>query len=441
MKKISVMVLASAILVLSGARLVEAGAYKSAGIGTRALAMGGGIAAANDYSALYWNPAALTQIENNHFSIEPHYLYLTQSDGNSVKNYDLGVNYSNLQGDSFLRIYNVPGARVEPAQFTKTSAIYSDISPSTSLGGAFAAKDFNFAVGMYTPAGLSTNWEDSVRDLANNASIEADFFSSIKITAYNLSIAKETGSCFSLGAGINYITGATKVEIGKRYRCAAAPILDYTYETSEEAEGDGVEGVFGVLFKPRANLKIGGVLRTGAELTLTGDADYRHTALGIVENSGYTQDYDFPNSYGLGLAYDPISKLTLLLDWERTGWDRVKRVLDYDLVGGAALTDTDIDWDWKDSNQVRFGGEYRVTPKLSLRGCVMWDESPLSDDTVSMTNVIDVDRWHTYLGVGYDIKDFQFNAGYGYIFGDDTINNVDYELDMHNFMVGAKYCF
>lgn len=441
MKKKFGVVLVVVVLVLSGAQLAEAGAYKSCGIGTRALAMGGGIAAANDYSALYWNPAALTEVEKNHFAIEPHYLYLTQSDGNSVKNYDLGVNYSNLQGDAFLRIYNVPGARVEPAQFNKTDSIYSNISPSTSLGGAFAANDFNLAFGIYTPAALSTKWEDAVRDLANNALIEADYLSSIKITNYNLSVGKEVNSWFSLGAGINYVTGETEIEIEKRYRCSAAPVLDYTYETSEEADGDGVEGVLGVLVKPIENLKVGGVYRNGAGINLIGDAYYKHTALGILESSGYSQDYYFPNSYGLGLAYDPISNLTLLLDWEQTGWHKVKRELDYNLVGGAALADTDIDWNWEDSNQVRLGGEYRFTPAISLRGCMMWDESPLSDDTVSITNVIDVDKWHTYLGIGYEIDKFQVNAGYGYIFGEDTINNVDYELDMHNFMIGARYNF
>ncbi|MCK4519051.1 MAG: outer membrane protein transport protein, partial [Candidatus Omnitrophica bacterium] len=381
MKKVLFLVIGVVVLSLSSSVSVEAGAYKAAGIGTKALSRGGGIGAVDDYTAIFWNPAGLTQVKEGQFAIEPHYLHLKQVDGNSVKNYDI-ANYSSMQGDSFLRIYNTPGTAIEPAQFNKTSAVYSNISPTTSLGGCFEIKGFNFGLGMYTPVALSTDWDGSTRDLVNNALIEADFFSGIKITAYNLSVAKEINSYFSLGAGLNYLTGEMEVEAEKRYTCSAAPALDYRFDYKEEAEGDGVEGVFGILFKPLSTLKVGGVYRSGAEMTLKGDSYYKHTALGIDESSDYTQDYDFPNSYGIGLAYEPVSELTLLLEWERTGWDSVKRDMNYDLAGGAALIDTEIDWNWKDSDQVRLGAEYRVSSELSARGSIAWDESPLSDETV-----------------------------------------------------------
>ena len=402
MKKVLFLVIGVIILFLCSSVSVEAGAYKAAGIGAKSLSRGGGIGAVDDYTAIFWNPAGLTQVEESHFTIEPHYLHLKQVDGNSVKNYDI-ANYSNMQGDSFLRIYNTPGTAVEPAQFDKTSAIYSSISPTTSFGGSFEIKGFDFGLGIYTPAALSTDWECSTRDLVNNALIEADFFSGIKMTAYNISVAKEINSYLSIGAGVNYLTGEMEVEAEKRYSSQAAPALDYRFDYKEEAEGDGVEGVFGVLFKPLSNLKIGGVYRSGAEMTLKGDSYYKHTALGIDESSDYTQDYAFPNSYGIGLAYEPVSELTLLLEWERTGWDRVKRDINYDLVGGAALIDVDIDWEWKDSNQVRLGAEYRVSPELSARGSIAWDESPLSDETVSITNVVDIDKIYLYLGLGYQL--------------------------------------
>ena len=439
MKRVFCLAVAVGILIMINPLPLEAGAYKSAGIGTRALLRGGGIAGADDYSGLYWNPATLTQVNIPHFAVEPHLLYLMQTDGNSVKNYDT-ANYSNLQGDTFQRVYNVAGTAIEPSSFSDKDAIYSSLSPTTSFGSCFKLKGFNLGLGMYTPAALSTDWKDTVSDLVNNAVIQASYFSEIKLTAYNISIAKELNSYLSLGAGLNYIYMQTKVEAEKVYGDSSNPLY-YRFDYKEEAEGDGFEPTVGLLYKPIANLKFGAVYRGGAGIRLKGDSYYKHTYSSLDENSDYIQDYDFPNSWGVGLAYEPNPRLTIILDWERTGWHKVKRKLDYDLVGGASLKDTEIDWQWKDSDQVRLGGEYRVNSALSLLGSIWYDESPLSDETVSITNVIDVDKIYLFFGLCYNRDKFQFNAGYSYGFGNDTIDGVEYELDMHNLMAGVNYSF
>ncbi|MFH1856392.1 MAG: outer membrane protein transport protein [Candidatus Omnitrophota bacterium] len=439
--KIAGILLLAFILIFVCVDFSEAGAYKSNGIGTKSLLRGGGIAAVDDYSAIYWNPAGLSAVESQEIAVEPHYLYLEQSDSNSVKNYDL-VNYNALQGDTFFRIYNTPGLAVEPAQFNQTMSIYSDVSPTTSIGGALQlVKGFNLGFGTYTPAGLSTKWEDVTRDLVNNALIEADYMASIKISAYNVSLAKEINSFLSLGAGLNYIYGETDVEAGKRYTSSAAPALNYSFDYKEEGDGGSFEGIFGIIIKPLSVLKIGAVYRSGASLDMEGYSYYKHTALGVNEASYYDQEYEFPNSWGAGISYEPISKVVLLFDWERAGWHKVKRKLDYELQGGAMLTDTDLELNWNDSNQFRLGGEYKWTDKLSLYSSVCWDQTPLSEETVSMTNVIDMDKTNLYLGLGYKTGKMQFTGGYLYCFGDDTIAGVDYELDIHNFMISGKYCF
>ena len=69
-------------LVLGISGPLFAGSYKAVGIGTRALSKGGAfIGQADDWTAIYWNPAGLAQLKKGGVGIEPHYLYCRQYDG------------------------------------------------------------------------------------------------------------------------------------------------------------------------------------------------------------------------------------------------------------------------------------------------------------------------------------------------------------------------
>lgn len=429
-------------LVLGISGPLFAGSYKAVGIGTRALSKGGAfIGQADDWTAIYWNPAGLAQLKKGGVGIEPHYLNCRQYDGNSAKNYDAG-NYNAQQGDAFLRIYPTYNpAGNEPGQFNKKSATYSNLSSSSSIGGYFNVKGTTIALGRYTPAAVSTYWDDTVNDLTNGAVIHADYVAKTTITAYNLSIAREIGPYLSLGAGVNYLYGEFAVDVSKTYNCATIPALNYLYDVEEKATGEGCEGVFGILTRPHEKLSIGGVYRSGAKMKLDGNAYGIHTALGINEDSDYDMVYHYPASYGAGLAYYPVPKWNLTLDWERTEWHVVERELDHSLEGGSLLVDTKTDFGFKDSDQVRVGAEHQLNHKWALRSGVIWDETPVPDKACSITNLVDMDKIYILSGVGYRTGHFGLDTGYGYGWGKRHANGVDYSLAVHLAMFAASYYF
>ena len=77
-----------------------------------------------------------------------------------------------------------------------------------------------------------------------------------------------------------------------------------------------------------------------------------------------------------------------------------------------------------------------------LLGGTRYDESPLSDATVSMQNVVDVDKWWYTLGAGYKMGDFfETFLQYGYCDGDDTIGGVDYRTRIHHVVAEGRLTF
>ncbi len=413
-----------------------AGAYKSWGIGVKSVAKGGAfIGQADDWTAIYWNPSGLSQLKGKGFGFEPGWLYVRSRDANSARNYDT-ANYSALQGDTFLRIY--PS---EPANFDEETTKYFDISPSSAIGGYICLEDYVVGFGVYTPAGLSTDWKGNAFDTVNNAGISASYFSCKLISAYNVSVAKQINPSFSVGLGLNYINVYDRILATKAYTSFTAPGLNYTFDYKEKAFGDGIEMVGGFMYRFNEKLSVGTVYRSGAKITSDGKADSFHTGLGVNETSDYTQTYYFPSSYGIGFSYKHTPKLLLTLDWERTNWKKLSRKLDFDLSGGTILEDVDTDMQWDIADQVAVGVEYMYKPELTLLAGVRYDETPLSDETVSVTNVVDLDKIWFMGGVGYKKDDLKLDLNYGFTYAKDSIQSVDYEVIIHTIMFGARYNF
>ncbi|MFH1752591.1 MAG: outer membrane protein transport protein [Candidatus Omnitrophota bacterium] len=416
----------------------HANAYKTWGVGSRSVGMGGAfIGQADDWTAIYWNPAGLTQLKKSGASAEPGYLYLKMTDGNSARNFSPAALGDHLQGDTFLNAYGAFG--FEPEQFDRNSSVYSGASPASAFGAFASIEPVTIAIGMYTPAGLQIDLASEVADAANaNARIEMSFHSSVKVTSYSVAVGVPVHKKVSVGLGVNILALETNINAKKRYFNAALPDYDFRYR--EKSFGIGAEPIIGVMANITDKLQIGGVYRFGAKIQSLGQAEARHTALGVNQDSPYRQTYYYPSSMGVGLAYNPFPKFTLTADWEYTNWRKLNRKITYDRKD-LVMSDVDFDWEWTGSSNYSVGMEYDLLPYLSLRGGIRYDESPLSDTSVSITNVVDVDKvWYT-TGITFAKDNYSLDFAYAYTYGEDTILGEDYSILAHNVMLGAKYQF
>jgi len=438
MKRGSLVVAIVCALVVMQASTVCAGGYESPMLGSRVLGMGCAfIGTADDWTAIYWNPAGLTQQEKwgvGATVYSPHY---TLTDGNSVSNYD-APQMSFYQRDVFVRVHpTLSGAGSEPPQFSKKAMSRSAYSPG--IGGYWAIPGVGvLGFGVYTPVSSCVDWDDAVKDLVTQADITASYSSKLSMSMVNLSFARDAIRNLSAGMGLNLVYGRNEYDADKKYTCAAAPPMNYTFNYDSEASGTGFEWMFGLRYKVIAQLSVGAVYRSGSKLSLSGTASTSHTMLGIDEISDYTQKFHHPATYGVGLACRPIPKLLFGFDWSQTDWTTMRAELDYENEG-TVLKDIDKSMDWERSDSYRLGVEYAVSEQIRLQAGYSKALWAAPDKGVGLTSVNDVDKNIYSLGAGYDFKGFQIDAAYLHARGERTADNVEYKLEANVFTLTCAY--
>lgn len=409
-----------------------AGAYEWGGLGSRAQSMGGAfIGLADDWTAIYWNPAGLTQHDDAGWGFEFFSPHPVIKDGSSLSNL-LPTNMdTRYQIDTFAQYTGL-----EPTKFNKDEVRFHFYSPS-GLGGCWQHNDFSMAAGFYVPVGYYFNWQDTIS--YGTGTINAKLFQELALIAGNLSIAKQIDPRLSLGASIELLYG--KIDYEAKKVVANSGVSDYTWDYESDCDGIGIEGVFGSLFKVTNELTIGGVYRTGAKLDLQGDADTHLSLTGLAEESDFTQKFYHPSTWGLGLAYKYRPELTLTADWQRTNWSEFKVDVDFD-TEGTAIQDRDYSADWNNSDRYRFGFEYRPNERWSIRGGYFFNESPLPDKSVSFSNIADPDRHNISVGLGHEWPNkWRLDAFYQYSWGDRQASGVDYSQRVSSFGVTLSHRF
>ncbi|MEW6097402.1 MAG: outer membrane protein transport protein [bacterium] len=399
-------------------------AYEGAGLGARQRIMGGAfIGMADDWTAIYWNPAGLAKQDTKGAGIEFDYVVLEGEDGDSVAN-RLITKKNSDQGDVFFQFGTEPFDK-----FNKKDILVHTFLPG--VGGYTPFKDVVIAAGIYEPIGYASKWNDA------KAGITADYEIEAYEIVYNLSIAKQINPNLSLGAGLNLLQGKYK-----KYAKKDVPpgMGTYTYSIEVDGDGFGFEQVIGLMYKIKPNIDIGAVYRTGDTVKLkgTGKAKHTHPLMNVDESSDYTQRFEHPPTYGIGLAFRPQPKLVITTDWARTDWTTMRSHIDYDTPDQILLKDIPTrDVDWKATDRFRIGAEYQLNDIWTIRGGIFTDPSPVPDKAVSLTNVIDVDFTYFGLGLGYAYKDCRIDFGMLLADNDRDAEGVHYEKKSTSYLVGG----
>ena len=421
------------VLTLLTPHRASAGGYEWGGLGPRAQSMGGAfIGLADDWTAVYWNPAGLTQLRGFGAGFDFSSPHIEMKDGDSIANLPVAEMDTRYQRDVFAQY----SPELEPRRFDKEKARYDFYIPA-GAGAYWQYAGLNMAVGYYTPAGYYTDWDDRVSYGAG--SITAELFQELSVIALNFSLAKQINSALALGAGLDVLYGQVDYEASKVV--ADSGISDYRYAFDSGSDGTGYEGVFGALYRFNDKWSVGGVYRTGATIDLDGRARTSLTLLSLSETSGFVQKFRHPATYGFGAAYRRATNLVFTADWQRTDWSTFDIDIEYD-DPGVALVDQDYSADWHDSNRYRAGVEWRPILRWALRAGYFFDESPLPDKSVSLSNIVGVDRHNITLGAGYEWHDnWLIDLVLGYAWGDRQVDDVDYSQRVYTVGLSLSHPF
>ena len=149
-------------------------------------------------------------------------------------------------------------------------------------------------------------------------------------------------------------------------------------------------------------------LTLGANYSSKIDADRFDRYRGLFAEQG---DFDVPESYGIGIAYQFTPKLNIAVDAERINYSDVASVgrpIGVLFQGHTFGTEDGPGFGWDDINVYKIGATYQATPKLTLRAGYSYNDQPIpSDQTFLNILAPGVVQSHLSLGATWNLDEHQ----------------------------------
>ena len=377
---------------LSSAQVEEMAIGNTFGVGARTMGMGGAsLALADDFTALYWNPAGMAQIQkfeffssfsHNRASANTYFTgdEITTTSRSQMRPNAIGFIYPLMARQGGLAIgfgYN------RPQNFDYQTAI-TGIDPSSGT-------DFS---------GLSVDEID-----ANSGGIGIwSFGASVYVTKRVL----VGGSLdFWSGNSLNHLdtTATDIVNIDSE-------LSRFRYDDEVDREYSGIGGRIGVLAHLTDNINLGLTLVAPTELGV--DELWYQSTLEVYDDgekwsdsASGSQIYDIerPFEVGAGVAVKLLNeRLILAGDVQLTDWRQTR----YDPAPAEDISDDNFEKYYATTFQVRIGAEYRIpVVDTHIRAGYFRDTVPFTDAEIEDA------RDFLTIGIGKIFEDsIKFDVGY-----------------------------
>ena len=397
---------AAAVLLIAGSLSFGNGLNLNS-VGARALAMGGAfVGLANDASALFWNPAGLAFFKAKTFSFYG-------SDIIPSGTYNLTL-----------------PSPVAAALGVKPTVVDTKTQTKHYLGGMVGyihpiSEKLVAAFGIYQPSGLGAAWNSADLGFISGNRLDIEWSSKVGLITFAPTLAYKVNEKLSFGAQLNINYGIFNVSTYAG--SAVIPIPPYTFDLGqyEESEtGWGLGATFSALLKPSDMFSLGLTVRTPSTVKFSGEAAISSISLlGFAGKSDMDREVTWPLWVAGGLAFKPLTNLTVTADVQYTGWKTIdviettyKDPLWAQLMLASGKTEMPMHWD--NRVQVRFGAEYLVNETFALRGGYYNDPAPAPDKTMNML-MPNYDFNAFTFGIGYSLGALQLDFGIEYLMGKD----------------------
>jgi long-chain fatty acid transport protein len=342
---------------------------------------GAAVAGVTDPSAVYVNPAGLTQIDGN--QVEGGLTYINTI--SSIKN--SGAKSRNIHDDDLLpnlfANYRIPNTKV-------------------SLG-----------IGSYTPFGLATSYKPAA--FTRYAAIRSE----LRTMYITPTIAWEPVPYLSIGGGISFVHASGTLSRAIFF----GPFGDGHLRITDTDDAYGYK--LGMLVKPITNLKFG--------LTYTSHVDLNFKSANVKFS-------DAPGAGGLpsstrasgihlpapavinaGVHWQATPDWEIEFQYDYTRWSEFKHLKasfsrPLPALGGLVpITGFLLPQNWKDSSSIRLGTAYKATSNLELRAGLGFDETPIPSSTLGPA-IPGADYLTVTGGIGYKWQRLKLDLGYMAVF-------------------------
>lgn len=339
-------------------------------------------ATADNPSAIYYNPAGITQIQGHSFRA-------------GIYAIDLEPTYQSGAGASFRN--------------------RDPLHAAPQLFYVFSPEKFplSFGLGVYAPFGLGIKWahDTGFRTVGTEASVAS--------TTISPTVAWKITDTLSIGAG--FTANYADIDLRQGILWPAQGFDEFRFKGNGWDVGYNV----GVLWKACEQFSFGGTFRSGTKIGVKGHTDARNeVAIPFPAVPTFSQrtsakaDFDFPLTFAVGVSYRPSPKWNLEFNADYTGWDALKTVTIRQAAPVPPLfpQNVPVAFNWQSSWYYEFGVTRYFDNGWHVSGGYIFNENSVPDATYQPL-VADLDRHFLSVGVGRKGKRVDFDLAYQFGYG------------------------
>ena len=317
------------------------------------------VATADNPSAVYYNPAGLTQLTGERLQASV-YAVSVQSDYHSATG-------SASMNDSYHSI------------------------PQIFFSDKLANSPWAFGLGVYAPFGLETEWADS--------SPLRTFALKNKQTylTFNFSAAYEISPTLSVGGGLTY----NKVTTDLQRRLGVFSATDLF---RFKGDGHAVGFTLGALWKPAPEHSFGVSYQSSTNVKMHGTTD----TVPLVSGEPSEASFAFPDVLILGYSYRPTPQWNFEVNLDYTNWNRFDTVTIKKASGNQPLP-----FNWQSGLFYEIGGTRYLPGGWYVSAGYLFTENSTPNSTYTPA-VPDSGRNFYSLGLGYSSGNLAANLAWHY---------------------------
>jgi long-chain fatty acid transport protein len=340
------------------------------------------VATADNPSAIYYNPAGITQLKGNNLRAGIYGIYLDPT-------------YSPLGG----------GATYHNSEkLAEVPQLFYTFTPEKL--------PLSFGLGIYAPFGGKIGWPENTgfRAVATSGSL--------KYMTINPVVALKVSPSLSVGGGV--MVNYAKIAMAQGLRFSPTPFANYF---NFNGDGWSVGYNAGILWQPHPKISFGATFRSSASLNFRGNTDFQLQPQPYFTPAQQNAEanFTFPMTTVLGVSYRPTPKWNLEFDANWTDWDSFNTV-------NIHVSPPQLKTPFNNDNNIPVTLGWRASWMYELGVTRYFDSGwQVSAGYVFNANSVpdayytplaaDMDRHFFSVGTGFKGKTFDFDIAYQFGYG------------------------
>ena len=333
-------------------------------------------ATADRPSAIYYNPAGISQLEGHNLQM-------------GLYSIDLQPNYQSAAG----------GATYEDQECFLTAPQFFYTYGKQDL-------PVSFGLGVYAPYGLGLEWPQ------DTGFRTVGYRSALTNIAVNPVVAWKILPNLSVGVGVS--VNWVKADLRQGLFAPTTP------DDELKVVGDGwtVGYNFGVLWQPCEQISFGATFRSCMEVELDGHTTEFSNGFSVPqERRSVRLDLPMPYQFVLGVSYRPTPQWNLEFNYDYADWSSLHTVYIERSSATTLLPATlPLTFNWESSAYYEFGVTRYLESGWHMSGGYIFNEASIPESTFTPL-VTDVDKHFFSVGFGRKGKRFDFDLAYQFGYG------------------------